>query len=584
MRTVSGLALFLPVANAVGAAYTLIGAGPCRGYNDAGDNPNRRSMNNVATEAACEAHCDSFSSSSPLCTGFAYESTGAKNCILYGPGMAGVCAAPNTAQVGPTACNSVGTCDSGGPASASGPDNARGKTGVDWCGTCAGGGNAEMRASCVSAGGTWTAGTWTQTGVFEEAAAPWSGEFGHTTHVHGFAANVNYVCYDKDVTDHIGSCAGSATTPSGINCNALFTAAATYDATSCMTAEPENCAWTATRTAPAPRPAHPAPTNVEGYAAYSGACRGTATTAGDDDPQLNDRPNYVYTRNSAFPTIAAPFTAANLKTVCDAINTAKQADDSLPDCVGFHSGPWTALFGNGMNSATWASGALNTLWEANGGSGSWAPEPGNPDTNSLSGTKPNHQYFCFIADAPCFPSTAMVTKADGTSARVDALKEGDAIVATTDNGTATTDTVSFLSIAKPEARAPFVELRTSAGQALTLTEAHHVPVGPVCCSTLKQAKEIAVGDTVWWVTVQGHGAAATVVTAKSYTAAKGLHSPVLTHGGFPVVDGIVTAFDSIEKVTLAKHGLAPLVAACKATGTCENFRHTFFGDDVKYVK
>ena len=106
------------------AAYTLIGAGPCRGYNDANDNPNRRSMNNVATQAACEAHCDSFTTA-PLCTGYAYEAAGAQNCILYGPGMSGSCAAPNAAQTnqGPTACNAVGTCSA--PASASGGDNAR---------------------------------------------------------------------------------------------------------------------------------------------------------------------------------------------------------------------------------------------------------------------------------------------------------------------------------------------------------------------------------------------------------------------------------------------------------------------------
>ena len=60
-------------------------------------------------------------------------------------------------------------------------------------------------------------------------------------------------------------------------------------------------------------------------------------------------------------------------------------------------------------------------------------------------------------------------------------------------------------------------------------------------------------------------------------------SPVLTSGGFPVVDGVITSFDSIEKVTLAKHGLAPLLAACKATGTCESVRNLFLGDDRKYI-
>jgi len=183
---------------------------------------------------------------------------------------------------------------------------------------------------------------------------------------------------------------------------------------------------------------------------------------------------------------------------------------------------------------------------------------------------------------PCFPSSSMVTMADGTASRVDALKEGDTIVATTADGTLTTDTVSLLSIAEPEARAPFMVLATAANQTLTLTEAHHIPVGTKCCATLKQAKDVAIGETVW--TAQNAGAAvSTTVVAKTYTTALGLHSPVLTNGGFPVVDGLVTAFDSIEKMTLAKHGLAPLLKTCKATGTCETFKRLFLGDDAKYI-
>jgi hypothetical protein len=54
-------------------------------------------------------------------------------------------------------------------------------------------------------------------------------------------------------------------------------------------------------------------------------------------------------------------------------------------------------------------------------------------------------------DNPCFPSSATVTMADGTTSRIDALKAGDAIIATTIDGTLTTDTVSPLSIAYPTA-------------------------------------------------------------------------------------------------------------------------------------
>ena len=59
--------------------------------------------------------------------------------------------------------------------------------------------------------------------------------------------------------------------------------------------------------------------------------------------------------------------------------------------------------------------------------------------------------------------------------------------------------------------------------------------------------------------------------------------PSQTGGGFPVVDGLVTSFDSIDKVTLAKYGLSSLIKACKATGTCNKFRETFLGEDPKYI-
>ncbi len=54
-------------------------------------------------------------------------------------------------------------------------------------------------------------------------------------------------------------------------------------------------------------------------------------------------------------------------------------------------------------------------------------------------------------------------------------------------------------------------------------------------------------------------------------------------GGFPVIGGLVTSFDSLDKVTLAKHALSPLLVACKATGTCHTFRDIFLGDDKKYL-
>ena len=185
-------------------------------------------------------------------------------------------------------------------------------------------------------------------------------------------------------------------------------------------------------------------------------------------------------------------------------------------------------------------------------------------------------------DEPCFPSAASVRSADGTLKRVDSLKEGDEIVVAFAEGTLGTDTVSLLSIAKPEAAAAsYVALTTALNTTLTLTPGHHLPVGKSCCSTLKVAEDVEIGDQLW--ATEAGAVVAAIVTAKATTKATGLHSPVPTHGGFPIVNGVVTAFDSIEKVTLAKHGLAPLLKVCKATATCERFRKMFLHEALEYV-
>jgi len=190
----------------------------------------------------------------------------------------------------------------------------------------------------------------------------------------------------------------------------------------------------------------------------------------------------------------------------------------------------------------------------------------------------DHDHDSDDDDEPCFPGTAMVTLADGTASRIDALKEGDKIVAATADGSLSTDIVSLLSISRPEATVDkYVTLSTAGGASLTLTPNHHLPVGPECCSTLKMAKDVSLGEVVHMV-AEGK-TTPTTVTAMHIAKATGLHSPVLTNGGFPVVDGFVTSFDSIDKVTLAKHGLTSLVAACKTSGTCETLRNLFMGEE-----
>uniref|UniRef100_A0A7S2JPD3 Hint domain-containing protein n=1 Tax=Haptolina brevifila TaxID=156173 RepID=A0A7S2JPD3_9EUKA len=183
----------------------------------------------------------------------------------------------------------------------------------------------------------------------------------------------------------------------------------------------------------------------------------------------------------------------------------------------------------------------------------------------------------------CFPSGAKVSLADGTSADISLLKEGDKILAASSDGTLTTDTLSALSIARHEEHFDkFLTLTTAANNTLTLTPHHHLPVGATCCTTLKVAKDVAVGETVW--TVKAGAATGTTVTAIATTSGKGLHSPVLMNGGFPIVDGVVTSFDALEMVTLAKYALAPLTATCKATGTCDTMRDLFLGGDRKLIE
>jgi hypothetical protein len=154
--------------------------------------------------------------------------------------------------------------------------------------------------------------------------------------------------------------------------------------------------------------------------------------------------------------------------------------------------------------------------------------------------------------------------------RVDQLTSGDVIRAANAKGELTTDAVSKLSLADSRREASFLTLMMGgAGRNITLTPEHHLPVGASCCSTLKQAKDIKAGETVWVVNGAGTATVATAVTKiVTRVKAKGLHSPVMTSGTHPVVDGVVTAFSSYGTVTLASYGLPFL----EQTGLTEIFR------------
>jgi hypothetical protein len=181
---------------------------------------------------------------------------------------------------------------------------------------------------------------------------------------------------------------------------------------------------------------------------------------------------------------------------------------------------------------------------------------------------------------PCFPSEALVTIADGTPRRLDALRAGDAIVAARADGTLTTDTVSLLSLADADVQSTtFVVLTTASGRNLTLTPTHHVPVGAACCADLKQAKDIAVGETVYEAVAASAAVSATQVKEIGTATKPGLHSPVLSHGTMPIVNGVATSFDALHNVRLASYGL-PLL---EATGLTATFRDAILGTHRKYI-
>ena len=222
--------------------------------------------------------------------------------------------------------------------------------------------------------------------------------------------------------------------------------------------------------------------------------------------------------------------------------------------------------------------------------------PGFGGTVSSSGTlQCSATPPVLVGSNPCFPSSALITKADGNSTTIDQLKEGDAILAADADGLLTADTVSPLSTSDSSRQTTFLMVTLDSGHILTLTPTHHLPVGDACCSHLKLAKDVHIGDKVWAVAPTeakafhakfsaGMGADSTAkaskVTAVATVVKTGTHSPVMTHGTYPVVDGVVTAFDSHYVQQLASYGL-PLL---HKTGTESVFRRIFMDKKTKYIK
>ncbi|EOD25856.1 hypothetical protein EMIHUDRAFT_206048 [Emiliania huxleyi CCMP1516] len=138
---------------------------------------------------------------------------------------------------------------------------------------------------------------------------------------------------------------------------------------------------------------------------------------------------------------------------------------------------------------------------------------------------------------------------------------GPAVLPKLCDGTLGFDVVSSFSLADPSAKAAFLSLATATAT-VTLTSTHKLPAGPA--KALKQASEVAVGETVWLASP----AAGTLAPVLKITkvVADGLHSPLTMHGGWPIVDGVATSYNSAAVVARNKY-LVPLVeAACPSLG------------------
>jgi len=169
-------------------------SGSCRGSGGSSDKVDSKSKNNT-DQAACQAECTTL----PNCVGYSYNAiTNNGTCIVYGPGMDGICSIPN-----------IETELECGNCSVSGTDKTTERT----CGSCTTDpfpGYANTESMCLNKGGTWEAGVWIA-GIWSAPTDGWEGSSHHTTHVHSTDGSSNYHCYDRDLWDHTAKCIGNET-------------------------------------------------------------------------------------------------------------------------------------------------------------------------------------------------------------------------------------------------------------------------------------------------------------------------------------------------------------------------------------
>jgi len=150
----------------------------------------------------------------------------------------------------------------------------------------------------------------------------------------------------------------------------------------------------------------------------------------------------------------------------------------------------------------------------------------------------------YSSSSSCFPATATVILADGTTTEVQHLKVGDNVLVANKE---TASQVFMFSHRYPNATSEFTQLHTAAGSSITLSHGHYLYVNNV----LATAASAKVGDKLDTVT------GTTTITSTQKVQATGLYNPHTLHGDI-FVNGIRTSTytDAINPV-LAHSLLAP---------------------------
>ena len=176
----------------------------------------------------------------------------------------------------------------------------------------------------------------------------------------------------------------------------------------------------------------------------------------------------------------------------------------------------------------------------------------NTDTEDLTDDNTNDTVSAVSAEGgTCFPAHATVRRADGTSVRMDALQEGDA-VHHSESGEASQ--IFLFTHRKAHGTYTFARISSACGPAVTLTESHYLYAN----GRLTRAGSVAVGDELRTV----HGACA--VTRVERVRATGLYAPHSMHGDL-VVDGVVVSgYSTAVAPRVAEAILAPVRWAAAA--------------------